>query len=466
MPKGSLKLISLILALLFILSVAVGCGSKSTDTTDKTTNNGETSNKGEEQGKEEEQVVEETYDFGGRVIREAAWWDLEPQPGTSEGADKQIARRDELMEKYNFTVEYLNVPYDQYLETFTASTLSGEPFADLCEVPQNWFYPGLVANGFLKDWDSLGIDLTKEKWEPTTLEFGLYQGKHYAMMAGTFFPRSGVFFNKTLFDREGIPYIYDMVYDKTWTWDKMLEIAKKTTKDLDGDGIIDQWGIEDMNLEWQLIASNGGSPIKTVDGKAVFGLLDPEALEALQFFQDLHNLHKVVEPTDGQAWDYPGQQFQDGKAAFLAYEWWFVDRLYPNMADDYGWVPFPMGPRMNEYVSDSQGHNVKVIPATVVRPEEVALYYDWMTEPYPDEDEDSWREYPESKSRDEETVQMFRNWHLWNLSKINVWGSFPDLVNLGYSFMWQIESGNKTPQVAIEEIAAQAQAILDDAFVK
>ena len=37
--------------------------------------------------------------------------------------------------------------------------------------------------------------------------------------------------------------MYDVFFNYEWTWDKMLEYAKNLTRDTDGDGIIDQWGL-------------------------------------------------------------------------------------------------------------------------------------------------------------------------------------------------------------------------------
>ena len=41
-----------------------------------------------------------------------------------------------------------------------------------------------------------------------------------------------------MFDAAGIPYP-----DDTWDWAKLVEVGKQLTKDADGDGKIDQWGL-------------------------------------------------------------------------------------------------------------------------------------------------------------------------------------------------------------------------------
>jgi len=469
MLKDSKKFVSLFLVVMLLLSLFAGCG-KTQDTVDGQ-RDAEGKEKQEETAGEEEKVEEteqeEIYDFGGRTIRYSAWWTLEPTPGTSRGADNMIARMNEMQEKYNFTMEYLNVPNAEYVEKFTASTLAGDPFADLAWCSSRWFYPTFVRNGFLYPMSDLEqFDFSEEKWDQTSLKFFTYNGKIYGTNTGRIFIRAGIFFNKNIFEREGLPNLYELQNNYQWTWDKMLEIAKKATKDLDGDGTIDQWGLGGMGTEWSLVYSNNASVIEIDEtGRPIFGLTHPNAIEALQFYQDLIQIHKVFElPPDGSAWDYPAQQFQDGKYAMFNYQVWITDRYAPNMADDYGFVAFPMGPKANEYTSEMWDTNCVVMPSAVKKPEEVAVVWDKMTDPYPDDDPESWRESYEARFRDEESIETVKMLQDKQLSRMNYIGNFRAVEELSWSFMWQIRTGNKTPQVAIEEIAAQAQALLDDAI--
>ncbi len=47
-----------------------------------------------------------------------------------------------------------------------------------------------------------------------------------------------MFFNTELFEKAGVA-----IPDANWTWDDFEAIARKMTRDLDGDGKTDQWGI-------------------------------------------------------------------------------------------------------------------------------------------------------------------------------------------------------------------------------
>ena len=75
----------------------------------------------------------------------------------------------------------------------------------------------------------------RREYFPTALESFNYDGFQGAL------PWDGnvslMFYNKDLFDQEGVPYPRG-----DWTWEEFREIAKRFTKDLDGDGRIDQFG--------------------------------------------------------------------------------------------------------------------------------------------------------------------------------------------------------------------------------
>jgi len=458
------KFLSISLVLLLLMSALLGCSGSNDNLNGKTGKN-ETNDTqvGEEQGngKGTSDAQEEHYDFGGRTIRYSAWWDLEPEPGSSKSADDFLNRVAELEEKYNFKLEYINLPADQYLEQYVASNLAGEPFADVTIMASYWFYPGLVMNGFLYPLSDLkAFDFSEEKWEVTTKELTTYQGKIYGCEAGKFFPRAGLFWNKTMFEREGLPNLYELQRNKEWTWDKMIEIGKKVTKDTDGDGVIDQWGFGGIYTEWSFILSNNAAVIKDVDGKPVFALDEPNAIEALQMIQDIGLVHKI-KPTEGD----PTQLFIDGKLAMYNYQWWITDQLQPNMQDDYGFVFFPMGPKANDYVSEVYETNFVSFPSAVKDPEQVAIFWNEMTEPYPDEQPDDWKENHYNRARDTEAVDETITMMLEGRSKFNPLRGFSDAEKIvTENIIWPVAGGSKTPKAAVEESKQQVQMLIDDAI--
>jgi multiple sugar transport system substrate-binding protein len=109
-------------------------------------------------------------------------------------------------------------------------------------------------------------------------------------------PRGGIptcfFINKDLFDEEGIPYPPTDWEDETWTWDTMLETAQALTKDTDGDGQTDQYGVVFGNINYNQFPMLWGADIFPAEAFQ-YGITqehhfdDPEVIKALQLGADL-----------------------------------------------------------------------------------------------------------------------------------------------------------------------------------
>lgn len=118
-----------------------------------------------------------------------------------------------------------------------------------------------------------------------------------------------VYYNQDIFDAAGLDYP-----SSKWGWQSFIDTAVALTRDLDGDGTTDQYGLGlDPSLfrlapfVWQ----NDGPLVDDNDEPARLTLMRPPSLAALQWFTDLHNVHHVV----------PGrveEQAQDSESRFLA----------------------------------------------------------------------------------------------------------------------------------------------------
>jgi multiple sugar transport system substrate-binding protein len=153
----------------------------------------------------------------------------------------------------------------------------------------------------------------------------------------------GVYYNKKIFDEYGVAYPED-----GWTWDEMLETAQALTKDTDGDGKTDLWGIQ-LTANWTTgfeywVAAAGGSLISE-DGQEFVGYMDsPETIEAVQFYADLYNVHQVAPPpADFSLWAGGNSEFETGKAAMHIFGRWFQAGYLDNPNIDLGVVGVPVG---------------------------------------------------------------------------------------------------------------------------
>ncbi len=411
------------------------------------------------------------YNFRGRTITYATWWETKPQPGRSEREDLRLKREAEVAKKYNVKIDYMTIPWGEFMAKYITTVMAGDAMADIASVQIDWFYPTLLLNNFCLNLSSLKVfDFKAPKFQRETVDFATLDGDVYGYEIGRIEPRGVIFFNKTLFEREGLPNLYEVFFNYEWTWDKMLEFAKKITKDTDGDGIIDQWGSGGATGKvWcGLLLSNDAHFIDISDKRRPrFSMGDPNAIEALQFFQDLAVKHKVmlVKP-EGAPYDYPVQAFLDGKLGMLCAQLWNIDKMRDSMSDEYGVVLFPMGPKMKEYTAEATGHHIKTFPVTVKNPEQVAIVEDALTEPYKIDGklvimEEKHEEWLELRVADEESIRVVQM--IWDkqLSVFNLQEAF-GIMDIFYTLEWELEHGIKTPRAAVEEVAQEAQMRISD----
>ena len=148
-----------------------------------------------------------------------------------------------------------------------------------------------------------------------------------------------LYFNKKMFDEAAIPYP-----DGTWDWDKLVEVAHKLTKDTNGDGKPDQWGVytetTDMENAWSSLVWQAGGDILAPDGTKT-ALDTDQAAQGLQFLQDLIWKEKVL--PDPALFAETGDPFESGKAAMEINGSWLVP-TDEAAGLDFGIAPLPKGP--------------------------------------------------------------------------------------------------------------------------
>jgi len=148
-----------------------------------------------------------------------------------------------------------------------------------------------------------------------------------------------LYYNKKLFDEAKIPYP-----DGTWDWAKLVEVGKQLTKDTNGDGKTDQWGLytetSDMENYWSSLVWQNGGDIMAPDGKTTV-LGTDEAAGGIQFLQDLIWKDKIV--PDPALFAETGDAFEQGKAAMEINGTWLVP-THEAAGIDLGIAPLPKGP--------------------------------------------------------------------------------------------------------------------------
>ena len=161
-----------------------------------------------------------------------------------------------------------------------------------------------------------------------------YKGKYYGFAKD--FNVYVLFYNQEMFAKAGITA-------PPTNWQELEAVAKKLTKDTNGDGKIDQYGLviePVIEMLIPFVQQNGGE-LQAANGDPK--VTEPAFIEALDFYHGLYKNKIATIPTDvGAGWN--GDAFGRKNAAMVISGGWLIPYLkegYP--AIKYGVAPLPQG---------------------------------------------------------------------------------------------------------------------------
>ncbi len=142
--------------------------------------------------------------------------------------------------------------------------------------------------------------------------------------------------------------ILDFVETNQWNWETFLDVTIKCTKDSNGDGITEQWGVGSggaVSFVKYLLYSNGIIFVDTYNEPHTFNLNNGPAYRGLQFAVDLCNVYKVVNYND--TWNGT-KLFSKGLTAIDLYNYQINNSLLTAGLNS-ALAPLPMGPDVSTY---------------------------------------------------------------------------------------------------------------------
>ncbi len=237
----------------------------------------------------------------------------------------------------NIHIEFENVgkssEYYQKLQTMTAGGLAPDVFYPATHIAYAFAMKDAIR--FVDDFIARD-NLDMSQYDPYVLSLYQLDGLTYCLPIDT--AALVVFYNKEMFDAAGVPYPQD-----GWTWDDFLETAKALTQDTDGDGQVDQFGVDDFTGYWPIVVwTKAGHPVfNDLRQPTEFLLTDQKSIDAIQWLADLSNVHGVM-PNSEQRADI-GDMFVAGKAAMKIIGHWRVPRYLANADFKFDFAPIPMG---------------------------------------------------------------------------------------------------------------------------
>lgn len=232
-------------------------------------------------------------------------------------------------------VEYVSgILKEDYSEWLSEQLLSGSAPDVFFVLPED--FNDFAEVGALKDLAPLishDEGFQPEKFYSSAYEYGKYNGTQYSLPYECA-PKL-MFVNKTIMDQEGLA-----IPEETWTWEEFYGICEKTTKDTDGNGIPDQFGV--VGYTWKEAFESNGVELFHPIGKKCY-LTDDKVEPALRFVERLAELNSGYSPT--------AKDFDLGNVVFqpMSFSEYRTYKPYPLSIKKYsgfewGCIPMPAGP--------------------------------------------------------------------------------------------------------------------------
>ncbi len=256
-----------------------------------------------------------------------------------------------FMEKHpDIFIKRINSDWNQHNQTVPTWAAAGQ-LPDIIYVHGSRAFPWNKEGIMVSIQDYVDADKAFDVagvWEEA-LKLYRYQGKLYEIP----YDHGPVIlaYNKDLFDKASVAYP-----DENWTWDDFLAAAKKLT-------IPDQqWGYSgyygntiDRSNDF-LIGLTGPWGGEVMDEEETKVLLDSaESLQALQFFSDLINVHKVA-ATPAQTGAFPGGIWIAGVVGMFGLATWGTPQMAQFGTFNYDVAPWPKGPKGRKTGSFGSGY--------------------------------------------------------------------------------------------------------------
>ncbi|MGN0465918.1 MAG: ABC transporter substrate-binding protein [Lachnospiraceae bacterium] len=185
-------------------------------------------------------------------------------------------------------------------------------------------------------------DFDEKNFYSAAYDFGKLQGIQYALPFECV--PNMMFVNKTLLEKNGIS-----VPEEDWTWDDFYRICKKVTRDVDENGLLDQFGV--YNYTWQEAFLTNDVQLFN-ESMTKCQLNSKNVFQAVSFLQELSNLNKGYQVT--------ASDFDMGKVAFktVLLSDYRAYKPYPwsiKKYSDFDWdcITLPKGPN-GQNVSELQ----------------------------------------------------------------------------------------------------------------
>ena len=358
--KNTIRIFSLLLALLMVASCFVACGKKDDDNGGG--GNGAQTTAGTVATSEGEYVskLPEEMDWGGEeylvlgqsTTANAAWYTFEIS--RTELPDDVVGkavweRNDAIKNKYNFVVteELVSESY-QHIQSFYASN---EDKYDMVMYQLIGLFSH-IQDGYLHDLTTVNyIDFDHPTWNDYTNEQLTFGTSIYSVNSDFNLQNKaqlyGLLYNREMARDAGDGYLEDLVKNNEWTLDNYSELVKKYAADTGGNGTKGDYQTDTFGIvgdQWSFLiysASAGYRASTVVDGKVQMAGAGDHILNilnkvgALFFDSQTSFITESIKPLD---YGRSGKIYSEGRALLAVAS---VSGYDPELTFEQGILPFP-----------------------------------------------------------------------------------------------------------------------------
>lgn len=232
------------------------------------------------------------------------------------------------------------IPFTDLLNKILTATTSGRG-PDVVNIGNTWT-PSLQASGALVSWDQAKLREVggAARFQPAALSTAGTAGDPPVALP-LYNKVYQLYYNKKLFSKAGVTA-------PPKTWEEFVATGKRLTRDTNGDGRPDQWGLA-LRGQASTNAAHYAFILGSARGAQYFSRGNPSfdspaAVQGIEQYLSWMGRDGIVNPSDAENADWAKvyQEFADGKAAMMLVQ--TLGRTldeYKLTRDDYGVAPMP-----------------------------------------------------------------------------------------------------------------------------
>ncbi len=417
-----------------------------------------------------------SLDFGGEEIIFAYPWSL-ASPESSPEAERHHQYVQKLNARFHVKITEKSISGSYYNANMVTTVLAGKPMGHIMigygSYASDYYKAGVFADlsAVMKE---TGIDFKDaDMYNQNITRFCNFDGKQVGFSNSVEVQKDLWFVNLRML-REASIDIYDIVDKGDWTWDTAEELGKRLTKDTNGDGTPDIFGIgadSAQGLAESMISANGASLTQLDEsGRPVLSWNQPAALEAINRMYKWCTTDNICRPaSSNQAWTQAATDFINGTYAMLHGPIDFLSNFQSAaMKDDFGVIPPPKGPNAPEgwYTSLGTIAFFQFIPVTYQdkAADLIQLYHVFTKDPEGRTKQEGWEESYLDLVRDDKSMEYLLKLGFDGRQRLsltnavaNLWGE-PSMAVV----FENMAKNTTSPGAAIQEYTSQFQAQMDD----